>query len=253
MFRRYGECRTGPTVGGARAWSPTVRPVTEPLPWLFSGPPPDRHAVLQEPVSFNPDHWLDRLPERWMFDRLADLAYRQDWQNTKITRQDVFDLTRTMTTPREAIQGYVAICAWGAGPRARLVGRRVRVLRENKGVGERLLNALANAREDNAVAAYASFQRRGENRLLHLGPAFWTKVLYFGAYDPERGLGPLILDRYVAKALNDIAGFGWPRTWNWSQEHYLDYLDAAWRWSDAWGTQDDVVEWALFERGKSLR
>lgn len=204
-------------------------------------------------MSFNADHWLDRLPERWMFDRMADLAFRQDWQDPQITRQDVFDLTKSVTTPREAIQCYVAICAWGAGPRARLVGRRVRVLRENKDVGGRLLNALDVAREDNAVAAYASFQRGGENRLLHLGPAFWTKILYFGTYDSDTGLRPLILDRYVAKALNDVAGLGWPPTWNWSLKQYFEYLDVAWRWADAWGTQDDVVERTLFEHGKTLR
>jgi hypothetical protein len=220
------------------------------LPSLFSEPPPDRHAVLQEPVSFDPDHWLDRLPERWMFDPLADLAYRQDWQNPKITRQDVFDLTRAVSTPREAIQCYVAICAWGAGPRARLVGRRVRVLRENKAVGERLLAGMLLA--ENPVAAYIEFRRGGTNRLLHLGPAFFTKIIYFAGYDVRVIPNPLILDRYVAAAIRDLADLDWPRTWNWTPWQYEQYLMLATDWASCWGTQADVVERTLFEHGKGL-
>lgn len=222
------------------------------LPWLFTCPPPDREAFIQQqPVSFNADHWLDRLPERWMFDRLADLAFRQNWQDPQITRRDVFDLTRAVTTPQEAIQCYVAICAWGAGPRARLVGRRVRVLRENKDVGERLLAGMRLA--ENPVAAYIEFRRGGENRLLHLGPAFFTKIIYFAGYDERVVPNPLILDRYVAAALNDITDLGWPRTWNWTPWQYEQYLMVAQEWASDWGTQPDVVERTLFEHGKTLR
>lgn len=225
------------------------------LPWLFSGPPPDRAKfVEQQSVAFSPEHWLDRLPERWMFDPMADLAFRQGQPRwPEVTRRDIFDLARGVTTPEQAIQFYVAACVWGAGKKARLVGRRVRVLRENKDVGVRLLNALYLAREDNAVAAYASFQRGGENRLLHLGPAFWTKIIYFGTYENDIGLKPLILDRYVAKALNDVAGLGWPQTWNWNLNQYYDYLDLASTWADGWGAHDDVVERTLFEYGRRLR
>lgn len=185
-----------------------------------------------------------------MFDRLANLAFRQDWQNPQITRQDAFDLTRSVSTPREAIQCYVAICAWGAGPRAWLVGRRARVLRENKDVGERLLAEMLLA--ENPVASYIEFRHGGENRLLHLGPAFFTKIIYFAAYDEHVLLNPLILDRYVAAAIRDIADLGWPRTWNWTASQYEQYLMVAMDWAAKWDSQPDVVEKTLFRHGQSL-
>jgi hypothetical protein len=87
-----------------------------------------------------------------------------------------------------------------------------------------------------------------------LGPAFFTKFLYFVGYDhtPE-GPRPLILDQYVAKGLNDIRGHGW-RTTGWTADQYAAYLD--WANGEAIGPgsiqSEDEAEFRIWEHGKSL-
>jgi len=63
----------------------------------------------------------------------------------------------------------------------------------------------------------------------------------------------LILDQYVAAALNGVAGLGWKRTWNWTTAQYKQYLDLAAQWGNEWGTEPDVVEKTLFRHGRTLR
>jgi hypothetical protein len=120
-------------------------------------------------------------------------------------------------------------------------------------VGERLLAGLRLAQQTSAVAAYASFRHGGPNRLVHLGPGFFTKILYFGAWNDSPAQRPLILDQFVAAALNDVAGLGWPRTWNWTTAQYEQYLDLAAQWAAEWGTEPDVVEKTLFDYGHTLK
>lgn len=223
------------------------------LPPLFSGEVPERDIWIgNHRVPFSPRHWLDRLPERWMFAELAYLEPADTARWPMITRRFLFDLASEVDTPEMAVRFYVSVCAWGAGTKAMLVGRRVRVLRENKDPGEHLLAAIRLARQDGAAAAYAAMRHGGEHRLVHLGPGFFTKILYFGAYDTASGLKPLILDQYVAAALQEQAGLGWQSGWSWTTAQYEHYLALAGEWADAWGTTPDVVERMLFEHGKRL-
>ncbi len=222
------------------------------LPPLFSGSPPSRDAFISRHwVEFSPQQWLDRLPQRWMYDRLADLHPPEGERWPRITRWYLFDLADKIGTPEEAIRFYVAVCAWGAGLRGRLVSRRVRVLRENQDPGQRLLAGIRLA-ERSPVRAYRAFRIGGEHRLLHLGPAFFSKVIYFAGYGEHQLPQPLILDRYVAAALNDIAGLGWQSTWNWTPWQYEHYLLLATEWASHWRCEADVIERTLFEHGKML-
>lgn len=223
------------------------------LPSWFSGPPPDRASFIGEhSVSFNPEHWLNRLPDAGMYDLLGDYASTGGkWP--RISRQTIIDTAPQINTPREAIQFYVMASAWGVGVNQRFVTRRTWVLTRNENVGERLLAGLRIAQQTSAVAAYASFRHGGPNRLVHLGPGFFTKILYFGSWDDSPARRPLILDQYVAAALNDVAGLGWADTWNWTTSQYEQYLDLAAQWASEWGCQPDVVEKTLFEHGKTLK
>jgi hypothetical protein len=225
------------------------------LPALFSGPPPNRSTFIGGHwVEFSPEHWLDRLPERWMFDRLADIPVLEGNRWPRITRRYLFDLADKIGSPEEAVQFYVAVCAWGAGKKARLVGRRVRVLRESQDAGVRLLAGIRLA-EDSPVGAYTGWRTGGEHRLLHLGPAFFTKVIYFAGWpehEPDRIPKPLILDQYVAAAFNQVTDMTWPRTWNWTPLYYEHYIYQALMWAAEWGCEPDVIERTLFEHGKTL-
>ncbi|GKV72017.1 hypothetical protein NCCP2145_13980 [Pseudarthrobacter sp. NCCP-2145] len=81
------------------------------------------------------------------------------------------------------------------------------------------------------------------------GPAFFTKWLYFAAYDdPERrqGSAPLILDARVANAL------GWPPTsGRWPSSAYAEYLRTAAKINALWcpSSSQHVIEYALFKIG----
>lgn len=225
-----------------------------PLPSLFLDPPPDRDQFIEQDwVEFSPQHWLDRLPERWMFDRLANIPVSGGDRWPRITRQYLFDHADKIGSPEEAIQFYVAVSAWGAGRNARLVSRHVKVLRENANAGERLLAGIRLS-EESPVEAYRAFRQGGGNRLLHLSPAFFSKVIYFAGWPEGRGQipRPLILDQYVAAAFNEVADLPWPRTWNWSVLYYEHYLYQALMWAHEWGAEPDLVERTLFEHGKSL-
>jgi hypothetical protein len=96
-------------------------------------------------------------------------------------------------------------------------------------------------------------RRSGASRLVDLGPAFFTKVLYFAGWDKAAGdHRPLIPDRCVVLALNEQAGLGWRSGGNWSSAQYAEYLALADQWADAWGTAPDVVEKVLFKRGQEI-
>ncbi len=108
--------------------------------------------------------------------------------------------------------------------------------------------------EESPVGAYMAFRRGGEHRLLHLGPAFISKVIYFAGWPEHQDqiIKPLILEQYVAAALNDLADLPWPRTWNWTALYYEHYLYQAHMWALDWGCEPDVIERRLFEHGKTL-
>jgi hypothetical protein len=85
----------------------------------------------------------------------------------------------------------------------------------------------------------------------HLGPSFGTKFLYFAGYDrAANGPQPLIMDQYVALALNRLCGLSWP-TNGWSTSQYADYLDCAHTWATMWRTSPDVIERVLFSVGRA--
>lgn len=220
-------------------------------PFLQEKEPPDRvGAVLGQSVSFNPHTWKPRLPDGlWPtdLDRLESTG-----RFHRITREDVFALSTCDGTPACAVRSYIAVCVWGTGTGGRGVARRARPLRSQADVGERLLEAIGTLRGDGAVAAYRRLRNDGDLHIKGLGPAFFSKVLYFTGWNHVAGPRPLILDRFVARALDDQAGLGWRPTWNWTSGQYDRYLDLVAGWAVSWGTEADVVERELFEHGKAL-
>lgn len=186
------------------------------LPPLLRGKAaPDRSkAVLGQAVSFNPQTWKQRLPEGLWQGELDDL--RGTGHFHRITREDVFRLSAHVETPAQALRCYVAACVWGTGTGGLGVVRRVRPLQSHDDAGERLLKAVTTLREDGAVAAYRSLRRGGDTYLKGLGPAFFTKVLYFAGWDATVGPRPLILDRFVVSAFNEQAGLSWRTNWGWA-------------------------------------
>lgn len=197
--------------------------------------PPSRDDVLAQGIRFDPARWKRLLPDSALWPAELD-----DVGNV-VTRKTVFAVCGNGDVTR----GLLAACVWGAGTGAQSVHRRVRVFTHNEpGVlGFRLAAALEVLRETGPVAAYDAL--RGRLRIAFLGPAFFTKFLYFAGYDTEAEPRPLILDRFVADGLRA----GWPRT-GWTSAQYGEYLRHAQTWARESGTTPDAVELALFRAGK---
>jgi len=186
-----------------------------------------------------------------MFDNLADSEVADGGKWPEVDRQAILDVAPRVATPRDAVRFYVMACTWGVGVNQRFVTRRVRIAIGNEAAGERLLSGIL-LRHADSISAYEAF-RSGSARLKHLGPGFFSKILYFGSWNDSPAQRPLILDQYVAAALNGVAGLGWKRTWNWTTGQYKQYLDLAAQWGNEWGTEPDVVEKTLFRHGRTLR
>jgi hypothetical protein len=225
--------------------------VTDLPPLLKEKAAPDRtETVLGQAVPFNPQTWKSWLPDG-VWPGELDLL-RGTGRFHRITREDVFRLSADVETPAQAVQCYVAACVWGSGTAGLGVARRARPLRSHDDAGERLLKAIRTLREVGAVAAYQRLQKGGDTHLRGLGPAFFTKVLYFAGWDVAVGPRPLVLDRFVVRALNEQAELSWRTNWTWTADQYGRYLDTVAGWASSWGTTADVVERELFDHGKAL-
>ena len=213
-----------------------------------SGGLPHEEQVRSQGFAFFPRHWLSKWDESSM-PQIPQILGGDglDHRGRKyLTRADLFDRGQQIKTPADAIEFYVAVCSWGVGNKARDVYRRVTPLTLPE-AGERLFEGIKKAQVSGnpATVGYEAFNSPDIAYLKGLGPAFFTKLLYFATGEPAAGKAghALILDRKVAKAI------GWPaKTW-WTAAEYDDYLDLV---DEICGLFDprpraDCIEYALFE------
>lgn len=205
-------------------------------------------AVRQQTEKFAPTLWLRYLPaER------HELVERQgDRWASGISRGAIFEQARTVDNENDALELYLLATAWGTGKMARPVWRSAQPLKDPE-AGTKLLRARDHARESGAVAAYWRMLRGGANSIKGLGPSFFTKWLYFSAYDGwdiAKGPAPLILDARVARAL------GWTLVNLQSRKRYEEYFQVVQqvqdelRDLDSDHTRPHCIEHALFTVGK---
>ncbi|MEV0132589.1 hypothetical protein AB0H83_29525 [Dactylosporangium sp. NPDC050688] len=216
---------------------------------------PAPEQVAGHGSHFRPTWWQRRIKVSVWTDFLVALPEAEQGRGyRRITRGDVLALGEQdgQDTPAKVL---VAAYAWGTGPWGFLVARRSRVFRDNEPLDilARLTDALDRQAASGPEAAYRSLLRRNENWLQHLGPSFFTKALYFG------GAGALILDRFVAIALNHIEGWGLSTTGPWRSaaeyERWLRYATAQAETSsriEGREIRPDAVELALFRYGRRI-
>jgi hypothetical protein len=201
----------------------------------------------------------------------------------RLTRTELFELARTLKTgsldedtvgaPAEADEAWMAtylrflwhVLAWGSGTSRRHNGERIEAFAsaDARMRNVKLLrNAAHHARDrQNPRDAYSCLIRKGGGKIPGLGPAFFTKFLYFvGAGDPAHSC--LILDSRVAESLF-LAGWDtlpryerdgkWNYSYNWHTDTYVGYCDLLRQWAVGAGTRlgyevsPDEIERALFD------
>jgi hypothetical protein len=217
-------------------------------------------AVAEHRVRFNPQVWAD------VVGRLPDGAAASG----SITRGDVFAVAAAQRSgDRPASDLFLAAMAWGFGATGYGKARYDRIVST---AGDRLepalLAGLGALREDGAVGGYAQFfggygisrEPAGAppwSRLAWLGPAFFTKLLYFA--DPDNadgsGAGALILDNVLANRVHDLSGMPHVvapngRSEPWTAFRYAVYLHWMRQTAQRIGVAPDLLEVALF--GKRL-
>jgi hypothetical protein len=206
------------------------------------------------------DHAIEVDPSWWSGQGIELSTVRPD---SRIRRSDLFELGETATESDEALLNFVwHVLAWGTGTSARNNLRRIANCRTHAGL---LREACAMAHDGHPDLAYGSLIRRGGAVVPWLGPAFFSKVLYFASEGAEAR--SLILDARVAQnlyALGWSIGESYPTTgatastrfsFNWYTLTYVSYCELLQGWADQTNAQSgrtdvtpDLFERALFDR-----
>lgn len=154
---------------------------------------------------------------------------------------------------KDPVELFLATMAWGFGSTNARWPKQSSMLSSPP---RRRIQAIVKAvQKDGAEAGWRALFAE-KTKVSGLGYAFGTKLLYFAGYKFTQTQRPLILDWNDKIALLD-SGAGvcvHPEMW---RSDYLDYIDLAEDWAKqitASGNEieSDVVEYALFERGRQL-
>ncbi|MFF8431685.1 hypothetical protein ACF07Y_42460 [Streptomyces sp. NPDC016566] len=173
-------------------------------------------------VRYTPRRWAQITP--WP----KVLAPTSAGGDAAVSRAEVTSAV-TDALQREAFrEALVATYVWGKGKRGTPGGSGPATLHKILAF-DNLDTALAAAvtalREHGAPQAYAALKGQAPG----LGPAFFTKFLYFAglALEPVPGMRPLILDQVLARRLRQMAAAVGRES-----GHDPDGSIAAWVWSD---------------------
>ncbi len=214
---------------------------------------PDRDAVLGQAIPFDRARWISLLPDStWWPTVLDECPYVGRWP--RVDWRTVFGIASLADTAEGRRHLLVAALVWGTGTKVRSVNRRALIFEHSSpaGIDARLGEALDVLLDKGAVAAYRAFNN--DRHVPHLGPAFFTKVLYFAGHDSAAARHrPVILDSVVSRSLKaeGAVDASWPGN-GWTTDQYRLYVDWVHEYAQARGVLPDQVEVALFSHGKQL-
>lgn len=155
----------------------------------------------------------------------------------------------------------MACYAWGAGEDGWIARLAKTFTRNDPDILRRRLGAAQSALLDNGpAAAMGSLSHGGPNRIRYLGPSFFTKFLYaVNSANDESPRRALIMDQFVAIALNDIDSWGLKELPSVRPTHdYLRWLAHAHTLAESYSAassevvRPDAIEMAYFRHGKRV-
>ncbi|MFF3253859.1 hypothetical protein ACFYWP_23260 [Actinacidiphila glaucinigra] len=169
-----------------------------------------------------------------------------------ISRAALFTMaTAPLDSDEDVLRLLWHVLAWGSGSKLRNNHRRLDVIGEGTSTAAAALREAASLARTDPEAAYRRLFTG--TRVRYLGPAFFTKYLYFaGGGSSEHPC--VILDSQVAETLNKRCGWHSLRSGgNWPPETYQRYCTLLTRWAreetDRLGRHvcpDEIERW-LFE------
>ncbi|KMV22110.1 hypothetical protein [Mycobacterium heckeshornense] len=216
--------------------------------------PADAIAQLAE---IDVEDWIDNhaipVGRSWWTRTLNTYGFDDTLTGETIRRADIFRLAdAALESPAGALTLLWNALAWGSGEKRRNNKARIASVAANRDRAANLLQTAAQLARTNSLAAYDLLYPANKTAIPDLGPAFFTKYLYFaGAGAPDHPCA--ILDENVALALNMTCGWHSLPSKNWLASAYERYAVLLGRWVDEHALhRRDVIERWLFETGKTL-
>lgn len=217
------------------------------------------HAVT-ELAAVDVDEWINNqvipVDRQWWTDALGANGLRDALVGDTICRGDIFGLAeKAAAAPDATLTLLWNALAWGSGTKPRNNKKRIASVADNPAHACELLMEAAALSRASPAKAYELLYPHHRGAIRQLGPAFFTKYLYFaGGGEPEHPCA--ILDGNVARALHDTCGWASlpVKRGGWRPSAYDRYcaLLGVWVEEHAGIDRRDVIERWLFQEGKRL-
>jgi len=221
---------------------------------------PDIHlpaAGVTAISAADPAEWIDgqtiNVGRRWWTMALAEHGFEDTILGETIARRDIFAIAdAAQEDPSASLILLWNSLAWGSGSKRRLNKARIASVARDRDGASALLQRAAQASRSDPLKAYSLLYPNNKTALRGLGPAFFTKYLYFaGAGSADHRC--CILDRNVAAALRERCGWKSLPDQGWFASTYERYALLLDQWVAKYGfTHRDMIERCLFDEGKTI-
>lgn len=202
------------------------------LEWL-------QNATLshQPPQIFYPENWLHAIE----LDEMRAVLQRFP---TSLRRFDIVPLAREASeteTPSAIRQLFLATMLWGYGTVGYGPWRMAHITSNIKQLDDVLFNALRAIKYGNVRTAFSVLH---DAHIPFLGPAYFTKYLYFAGLGCGIDHYPLILDTRILQSLSALIG---KRTFSeGTVNDYHNYVVTLHEWAEMLDCRADSIEYLLF-------
>ncbi|ANE83367.1 hypothetical protein A7U43_27980 (plasmid) [Mycobacterium adipatum] len=212
--------------------------------------------ALSELSGINENQWIRdhaiSVGRPWWTQTLAEHGFDDTLTGETIRRADIFALSDAAADdPAAALTLLWNALAWGSGDKRRNNKARIAAVAAHPEAAAALLQQAAALSRTDPQTAYELLYPRNRTAIAGLGPAFFTKYLYF-AGGGEAHHPCAILDENVALALQKSCGWASLPLSGWLSTAYQRYATLLGMWTDQHhlGRRDSIERW-LFEAGKT--